>query len=103
MQKTTLKKRQRNVVQYFMRYVIEKDQIMKEDIASRKETANQLVDGLEPTTDIYDRRILFEISRRRVDVEDYKSDTSFEDDLFADEDDSVFDSISRMDGEREVR
>ena len=60
--------------------------IKKKDIARRSSTANQLVEGFEPTTDIYDRRILFEIAKRRVDIEDYHQDTSFEEDLFGDED-----------------
>ena len=82
MQKTQLKKRQRDIVQYFMRYVIEDKEIKKKDIARRQSTANQLLEGFEPTSDDYDRRILFEIAKRRVEVEDYHNDTSFEEDLF---------------------
>lgn len=35
MQKTQLKKRQRDIVQYFMRYVIENKEIKKKEIAKR--------------------------------------------------------------------
>ena len=51
MQKTQLKKRQRDIVQYFMRYVIENKEIKKKEIARRQSTANQLVEDFEPTTD----------------------------------------------------
>ena len=36
MQKTTLKKRQRDIVQYFMRYLIEDDEINAREISRRK-------------------------------------------------------------------
>ena len=62
-----------------MRYVIENKEIKKKEIAKRQSTANQLVEEFEPLADIYDRRILFEIAKRRVDVDDYKEDTSFSD------------------------
>ena len=39
MQKTTLKKRQRDIVQYFMRYLIEDDEINEREISRRKQTA----------------------------------------------------------------
>ena len=39
MQKTTLKKRQRDIVQYFMRYLIEDDEINEQDISRRNKTA----------------------------------------------------------------
>ena len=89
MQKTTLKKRQREIVQYFMRYVIENDEIKKKDISSRQLTAKQLIDGLDPVQDDYDRRILFEVSKRRVEEGDFRDDTSFEEDS-SDEDDVLF-------------
>ena len=91
MQKTQLKKRQRDIVQYFMRYVIENKEIKKKEIARRQSTANQLVDDLEPARDDFDRRILFEISKRRVDAEDFHDDTSYEEDFdFGDDDDEGF-------------
>ena len=97
MQKTILKKRQRDVVQYFMRYVIEDNEIKKKDIARRQSTANQLVEGFEPTQDIYDRRILFEIAKRRVEAEDYHEDTSFEDDHLFGEEENI--SLSNLFGQ----
>ncbi len=39
MQKTQLKKRQRDTVQYFMRYVIEDNEIKNKEIAGRQATA----------------------------------------------------------------
>ena len=78
MQKTTLKKRQRDIVQYFMRYLIEDDEINEQDISRRNKTAAQLVEGFDPVNDPYDRRILFEVAKRRVEENDYAEDTSFE-------------------------
>ena len=101
MQKTLLKKRQRDIVQYFMRYVIENDEIKKKDIARRQATANQLVEGFEPIQDIYDRRILFEIAKRRVDADEYHEDTSFEDDyLFGEEDTTLAGLLGRNQDQR---
>ena len=66
-----------------MRYVIENKEIKmeKKEIARRQFTANQLVEDFEPTKDEFDRRILFEIAKRRVHAEDYCDDTSYEEDL----------------------
>ena len=80
MQKTLLKKRQRDIVQYFMRYLIENDEICECEVARRAKTAEQLIEDLDPIGDIYDRRILFEMTSRRIEAEDYQHDTSFEED-----------------------
>ena len=80
MQKTLLKKRQRDIVQYFMRYLIENDEICEREVARRAKTAEQLIEDLDPIGDIYDRRILFEMTSRRIEAEDYQHDTSFEED-----------------------
>ena len=83
MQKTLLKKRQRDVVQYFLRYLIEREDLKAEQsVARRFKTANQLTEDFDPIGDLYDRRILFELARRRVEVDEYKEDTSFEEDPF---------------------
>ena len=84
MQKSQLKKRQRDMVQYFMRYVIEDDEIQNKEVARRQATADQLIDGMDPVSDMHDRRILFELTKRRVEAEDYYNDTSFEEDSFGD-------------------
>jgi hypothetical protein len=47
----------------------------------KQATAEQLIDGINPVVDKYDRRILFELTKRRMDEDDFKSDTSFEEDL----------------------
>ena len=78
MQKTTLKKRQRDIVQYFMRYLIEDDEIQEQAISRRNKTAAQLIEDFDPVSDPYDRRILFEVAKRRVEPDDYAEDTSFE-------------------------
>lgn len=86
MQKTLLKKRQRDVVQYFLRYLIEREDLKGEkSVARRFKTANQLTEDFEPTADLYDRRILFELAKRRIDEDEYKEDTSFEEDPFESE------------------
>ena len=54
-----------------MRYVIEDNEIKKKEIAGRQATAEQLVDGIDPINDMHDRRILFELTGRRVEEEDY--------------------------------
>jgi len=40
MQKTTLKKRQRDIVQYFQRYLIADDEIKERDVSRRQKTAD---------------------------------------------------------------
>jgi len=66
-----LKKRQRDSVQYFMRYVIQDDEVEKTDIARKEATEAQLVERFDPVGDLYDRRILFELTKRRVEEEDF--------------------------------
>jgi len=66
-------------VQYFMRYLIEDDEINERDISHRDKTANQLIENFDAVNDPFDRRILFEVAKRRVVEEDYAEDTSFED------------------------
>ena len=39
---------------------------------------------MDPVSDMHDRRILFELTKRRVEAEDYYNDTSFEEDSFGD-------------------
>jgi len=80
MQKTHLKKRQRDSVQHFMKYVIEDHEIKKKEVVRRQATAEQLIDGIDPANDYRDRRILFELTRRIVDKDDFQSDTSYEED-----------------------
>ena len=87
LQKSQLKKRQRDIVQYFMRYVIENSEIKQEEQEGRQSTANQLVEDFQPKVDIYDRRILFEIAKRRVDLKDYQDDSSFSDEMSDEEPD----------------
>ena len=79
LQKTTLKKRQRDSVQYFLRYLIENDEIHEREVARRARTADQLIEEFDPEGDIYDRRILYELTQRRVAADDYQDDTTDED------------------------
>lgn len=72
-----------------MRYVVEDSEIKKKDIARRQSTANQLVEDFEPTMSDFDRRILFEIAKRRVNLDDYHEDTSFEEDIWDDGDEAA--------------
>ena len=97
MQKTMLKKRQRDIVQYFMRYVIENHEIKMGEIAKRSSTADQLVKDMQPTTDDFDRKILYEIAKRRVDIDDYIEDTSFEEDSEEEKDDDGHDAATSPD------
>ena len=39
---------------------------------------------MDPVSDMHDRRILFELTKRRVEAEDYCNDTSFEEDSLDD-------------------
>ena len=68
MEKTILKKRQRDIVQYFLRYLIEDNEIVEKDIARRHTTAEQLIEGLDPKEDEFDKRILYELTERRVNM-----------------------------------
>ena len=62
-----------------MRYSIRREDIGEgKSRARHQKTANQLTEDFDPISDIYDRRILFELSKRRIDSEDYTEDTSFE-------------------------
>ena len=79
LQKTTLKKRQRDSVQYFLRYLIENDEIHEREVARRARTADQLIEEFDPEGDIYDRRILYELTQRRFAADDYQDDTTDED------------------------
>ena len=63
-----------------MRYVIEDDEINEQDISHRNKKPAQLIENFDPVHDEYDRRILFEVAKRRVEEEDYAEDTSFEED-----------------------
>lgn len=81
-----------------MRYVIEDNEIKKKEIARRQATAEQLVDGIDPVNDIHDRRILFELTGRRVEEEDYHNDTSFEEDIFSDGHDRDIDHNEEAEG-----
>ena len=98
MQKTLLKKRQRDVVQYFLRYLIEREDLKGEkSVAQRFKTANQLTEDFDPIGDHYDRRILFELARRRVEEDEYQEDTSYEEDPFQSEEGN--DYLSRLLGD----
>lgn len=99
LQKTLLRKRQRDVVQYFMRYVIENDEIKKKEIARRASTAQQLIEEFNPEQDDFDRRILFELTNRRINQVDYHDDTSFESDGEHEESDNILDTNAANDNE----
>ena len=58
-----------------MRYVIEPSNIQKE-ISNRQKTANTLVEDNDPHNDIYDKRILYEVAKRKIDRSDYLDETS---------------------------
>ena len=70
-----------------MRYVIEDDEIKKKEITRRQAKAEQLIERIDPVNDKRDRRILFELTKRLVDENDYHNDTSFEEDGNVVEDD----------------
>ena len=48
MQKTLLRKRQRQVVQFFMQYMIEDLEIKEKQNAGEKHTANELIENFDP-------------------------------------------------------
>ena len=54
-----------------MRYVIQDEEVEKKEIIRKEETDAQLVEGFDPVGDLYDRRILFELTKRRVEEEDF--------------------------------
>ena len=69
------KKRQRKSVQYFMKYVIDHHEVKEEALAVHSMTAEQLIDGFDPLNDQVDRRILYEITGRKLNQEDYWDDS----------------------------
>ena len=74
-----------------MRYLIADDEIKERDVSRRQKTADQLIEHFQPEEDQADRRILFELTERKLEVEDYHDDTSMEDDVeFNDDGDRIF-------------
>ena len=69
------KKRQRKAVQYFKRFVVNDDQEVEQDMANHNMTAEQLIDGFDALSDKYDKRILYEITGRKLNQEDYWDDS----------------------------
>ena len=68
-----------------MRYVLEDNGVGEKEFEKKPATADQLIDGMDPVGDKYDRRILFELTKRRMEEIDYQSDTSFEEDMMDDD------------------
>ena len=52
-------------------------------IAQRNRSAEALVDGVDPFNSNLDRRILFEMTKRRTFIGDYESDTSADEDMIS--------------------
>ena len=76
-----------------MRYLIADDEIKERDVSRRQKTADQLIEHFQPEEDQADRRILFELTERKLEVEDYHDDTSMEDDVaFNDDGERIFSS-----------
>ena len=69
------KKRQRKAVQYFKRFVVNDDKEVEQDMVSHNMTAEQLIDGFDALSDNYDKRILYEITGRKLNQEDYWDDS----------------------------
>ena len=59
-------KRQRKSVQYFSRFVIQNDKKVKQDLIKEDIGLNKLISGFDPEEDLYDRRILYEITGRKI-------------------------------------
>lgn len=68
-----------------MRYLIADDEIKEREVSRRQKTADQLIEQFDPMDDPFDRRILYEMTKRRVEVEDYNDDTSQEEDVIFNE------------------
>ena len=60
------KKRQRKSVQYFSRFVIQNDKKVKQDLIKEDIELNKLISGFDSEEDLYDRRILYEITGRKI-------------------------------------
>ena len=64
-----------------MRYLIADDEISEKVISQRQKLPDKLIEGLEPVEDIFDRRILYEMSGRKIEDDDYPDETSEEEDV----------------------
>ena len=70
------KKRQRKSVQYFHRYLIGEDNKLKaNDLFEDDMTAEHLIENFDSKNDKIDRRILYELTGRKLDPEDYWDDS----------------------------
>ena len=71
------KKRQRKAVQYFLKYLIEDHEATAErrSLGAHDMSAEQLIDGFDPLADKIDRRILYEITGRKLNPDDYWDDS----------------------------
>ena len=61
-----------------MRYVIEDNELQKnykDKCSVHDMTAEQLTEGFDPLIDKFDRRILYEMTGRKLDQEDYWDDS----------------------------
>ena len=64
-------------MQYFLKYLIEDHEIKKErgSLGAHNMSAEQLIDGFDPLSDKIDRRVLYEITGRKLNPEDYWDDS----------------------------
>ena len=70
------KKRQRNAVKYFERYLIEDGEEPKDDhLFNDGMAAEQMVDSFDAVNDKIDKRLLYELTGRKLDPEDYFDDS----------------------------
>ena len=70
------KKRQRQSVKYFMRYLIEDGEQAKEsNLFYNNMTAEHMIENFDAANDQIDKRILFELTGRKLDPEDYWDDS----------------------------
>ena len=71
------KKRQRKAVQYFLKYLIEDHEVARGRgaLGAHDMSAEQLIDGFDPLNDKIDRRVLYEITGRKLNQDDYWDDS----------------------------
>ena len=88
-----MNKRQRETINFFSRYIIDNKALKKSENKRKDENTCRVAEKLDvekenliadfsPSSDLWDRRIYYEVTRRYLDdddIEDFKSDDSSDD------------------------
>ena len=70
------KPRQRHAVQYFRRYILQDRDIVNDEVADEQKQIpiEKIWEDLDPESDEWDRRLLYEVTGRRLNEAEYRGD-----------------------------